>query len=57
MTFSYTVKTEKNIDVVIQDLTSNLKEIGFGILGTLDFKNIFQKKGIEYANDYKYINL
>jgi uncharacterized protein (DUF302 family) len=57
MTFSYTVKTEKKIDVAIQDLSSNLKEIGFGILGTLDFKDIFQKKGIEYDNEYKLLEV
>ena len=57
MTFSYTVKTEKKIDVVIEDLSSNLKEIGFGILGTLDFKNIFEKKGLEYDNEYKLLEV
>ena len=57
MTFNYTVKTGKNTDSVIQELTSNLKEIGFGILGTLDFKDIFQKKGIKYDNEYKLLEV
>jgi len=53
MSFTYTVKTQKSIDNVITDLTDNLKEIGFGVLETLDFKKILLKKGLEFANDYK----
>ncbi len=53
MSFTYTVKTQKNIDTVISDLTENLKEIGFGVLETLDFKKILSEKGLEFADNYK----
>ena len=53
MSFTYTVKTQKNIDNVITDLTENLKEIGFGVLETLDFKKILIDKGVELTNNYK----
>ena len=53
MSFTYTVKTKKNIDNVIADLTENLKEIGFGVLETLDFKKILIDKGVELTNNYK----
>jgi len=47
------VKTEKSIDNAITDLTENLKEIGFGVLETLDFKKILTDKGLEFADNYK----
>lgn len=53
MSFTYTVKTQKNIDIVISDLTENLKEIGFGVLEMLDFKKILIEKGLEFADNYK----
>ena len=53
MSFTHTVKTEKNIDNAIDDLTKNLKEIGFGVLETLDFKKILSDKGLEFADNYK----
>jgi len=53
MSFTYTVKTQKSIDNVITDLTDNLKEIGFGVLETLDFKKILSDKGLEFADNYK----
>ena len=53
MNFTHTVKTQKNIDEVIVDLTENLKEIGFGVLETLDFKKILTEKGLEFADNYK----
>ncbi|MDH3794449.1 MAG: DUF302 domain-containing protein [Nitrosopumilus sp.] len=53
MSFTHTVKTQKRIDDVIIDLTKNLKEIGFGVLETLDFKKILSEKGLEFADDYK----
>ena len=34
-----------------------LSEIKFGILGTLDFKEIFAKKGIDYPNEYKLLEI
>ena len=57
MSFSYTVKTQKNIDDVITEITSKLSEIQFGILGILDFKEIFAKKGIDYPNEYKLLEI
>jgi len=53
MGFTHTVKTEKSIDSAISDLTKNLKEIGFGVLETLDFKKILSDKGLEFADNYK----
>ena len=53
MNFTHTVKTQKRIDEVIVDLTENLKEIGFGVLETLDFKKILTEKGLEFADNYK----
>jgi len=53
MSFTHTVKTQKSIDTTISDLTENLKEIGFGVLETLDFKKILSEKGLEFADDYK----
>lgn len=53
MSFTHTVKTQKSIDSAIEDLTKNLKEIGFGVLETLDFKKILSDKGLEFADNYK----
>ena len=57
LSFNYTVKTQKNIDEIIEDITSQLSEIKFGVLGTLDFKEIFAKKGIDYPNEYKLLEI
>ena len=57
MSFSYTVKTGKTIDKIVEDLTSNLSKIKFGVLGTLDFKEIFQKKGISFDKNYKLLEV
>ena len=53
MDFTHTVRTQKNIDDVIVDLTENLKGIGFGVLETLDFKKILTEKGLEFSDNYK----
>jgi len=53
MSFTHTVKTQKNIDDVITIIAENLKEIGFGVLEILDFKKILHAKGLEFSNDYK----
>ena len=53
MSFSYTVKTAKKLDDVISNLTQDLKNIGFGVLETLDFKKILQEKGLEFNEDYR----
>jgi len=57
MSFSYTVKTQKAIDNAIEEITSNLTKIKFGVLGTLDFKEIFAKKGIDFPNEYKLLEV
>jgi uncharacterized protein (DUF302 family) len=57
MTFNYTVKTQKNIDNVIEEITAKLSEIKFGVLGILDFKEIFAKKGVEYLHEYKLLEV
>jgi len=57
MSFSYTVKTQKAMDDAIEEITSNLTKIKFGVLGTLDFKEIFAKKGIDFPNEYKLLEV
>ena len=57
MTYNYTVKTQKNIDVVIEEITAKLSEIKFGVLGILDFKEIFAKKGVDYPHEYKLLEI
>jgi len=57
MDFCYSIKTSKNINQIISDITKNLKEIDFGLLGTLDFKQIFEKKGIEFERNYKLLEI
>ena len=53
MIFAFTVKTQKSIDDAVTNLTENLKEIGFGVLETLDFKKILSEKGLEFSDDYR----
>jgi len=57
LSYHYTIKTQKTIDNVIKDITSSLSEIKFGILVTLDFKEIFAKKGIDYPHEYKLLEI
>lgn len=45
------------MDDVIEEITSKLSEIKFGVLGTLNFKEIFAKKGIDYPNEYKLLEV
>lgn len=53
MSFSYTVKTQKSLDDAITTLAEDLKEIGFGVLEILDFKKILVDKGLEFADNYR----
>ncbi len=55
--FSYTVKTEKTINQAIEDVTASLKEVGFGVLGTLNFKEILQKKGLDFKDEYRLLEV
>ncbi|MCA9827224.1 MAG: DUF302 domain-containing protein [Nitrosopumilus sp.] len=57
MSFAYTVKTDKDLDDVMADLTQGLKEINFGVLETLDFKKILSDKGLAFADDYKLLEV
>ena len=55
--FSYTVKTLKPIPKAVEDVTASLKEVGFGILGTLNFKEILQKKGLDFKDEYRLLEV
>ena len=55
--FSYTVKTAKTINQAIEDVTASLKEAGFGVLGTLNFKEILQKKGLDFKDEYRLLEV
>lgn len=57
MSFSYSVKSKKTVSEVIKQLEENLKQIGFGVLGTLDFKQIFQSKGLDFDKEYKLLEI
>ena len=57
MGFAHTVKTNRNIDEIITNLSKNLKEIGFGILETLDFKKILSEKGLEFPKEYRLLEV
>lgn len=55
--FSYSVKTLKTINQAVEDITASLKEVGFGVLGTLNFKEILQKKGLDYKDEYRLLEV
>ena len=57
MSFTYTIKTHKNIDDTITNLTKGLKEINFEVLETLDFKKILSEKGLEFSDSYKLLEV
>lgn len=57
LSFHYTIKTQKSIDNVIKDIALSLSEIKFGVLGTIDFTEIFAKKGIDYLHEYKLLEV
>ncbi len=51
--FSYTVKTQKTINQAVEDITAALKEIGFGVIETLNFKEMLRKKGLDFSSEYR----
>lgn len=55
--FSYTVKTQKTINQAVEDITASLKEAGFGVLETLNFKEILQKKGLDFKDEYRLLEV
>ena len=57
MNFTHTVKTDKDMDHVIANITENLSDIGFGVLETLDFKKILEEKGLEFPNNYRLLEV
>ena len=57
MSFTHTVKTTRGIDEVITNLSKNLKEIGFGVLETLDFKKILVEKGLDFPKEYRLLEV
>lgn len=57
LAFNYTVNTQKEVDTIIKEITAKLSEIKFGVLGILDFKEIFAKKGVDYPHQYKLLEV
>ncbi|RKQ37293.1 DUF302 domain-containing protein [Oceanobacillus halophilus] len=55
--FHYTVETKKSIGEAIQSLEENLKEEKFGILWQFDIKDTLLKKGFEFDQDYKVLEV
>lgn len=51
--FHYTVETEKSMDEAIQSLEESLKEEKFGVLWQFDIKETLQKKGFDFEQPYK----
>ncbi len=57
MSFSYSVKSKKPVHEIVEQLEDSLKEIEFGVLGILDFKKIFQSKGLDFDKEYKLLEI
>ncbi|SRR5579885_866359 len=55
--FSHTVKTQKTINQAVEDITASLKEVGFGVIGTLNFKEMLQKKGVDFKDEYRLLEV
>ena len=55
--FSYTVKTLKTINQAVEDITAGLKEVGFGVISALNFKEILQKKGLDLSTEYRLLEV
>ena len=53
MSFCYTVSTQKSVNDAIANLTSYLKEIGFGVLEVMYFNKILNEKDQVFQNEYK----
>lgn len=48
----YEMKTEKNVDQAIESLEASLKDLSFGVLWKLNFKETLEGKGLEFKNNY-----
>ena len=57
MSFSYTVKSKKSISDIVKELPEHLKEIGFGVLGSLNFQKILTEKGEEFEKPYQLLEV
>lgn len=57
MSFSYTVKSKKSIPDIIKELPEHLKEIGFGVLGSLNFQKILTEKGEIFEQPYELLEV
>ena len=47
----YKITTDKSVQTIKNELEDKAKEIGFGILGSYEFKKILQSKGFKIEND------
>lgn len=57
MSFSYTVKSKKTIKEIVEELPKHLKEIGFGVLGNLNFQKILTEKGEDFEKPYQLLEV
>ena len=57
MGFSYTVKSQKSIPDIVEQLPQHLKEIGFGVLGSLNFQKILNEKGEKFDEPYELLEV
>ena len=48
----YKLKTNKSLEQAKQDLIENMKDIGFGVLYQLNFKDKVHEKGYEIDNNF-----
>ncbi|OZU89129.1 hypothetical protein CIL03_08965 [Virgibacillus indicus] len=55
--FHYTAETEKSMDEAIQSLEESLKEEKFGVLWQFDIKETLQKKGFDFEQPYKVLEV
>ena len=57
MSFSYTVKSKKSISDIKKELPDHLKNIGFGVLGSLNFQKILKEKGESFEEPYELLEV
>ena len=55
--FHYTVETDKSIEEATESLEHNLKEEKFGVLWHFDIKDTLQKKGCEFNQPYRVLEV
>ena len=52
MSLVYEMKTDHTIDQAIESLEVSLKEVSFGILWKLNFKETLEGKGLDFKENY-----